>query len=107
MREAGLLPSEPEPTQKDPLLRTWHDPDRLYGWLVTVQNGPVVNRYMFAAFALFVIGGIEALMMRTQLALPENTFVGPSHYNQLFTMHGSIMMFLVTVPLLEGLASFA
>jgi cytochrome c oxidase subunit I+III len=107
MREVGLLPSEKEPTQKDPLLRTWHDPDRLYGWLVTVQNGPVVNRYMFAAFALFVIGGIEALMMRTQLAVPENTFVDPRHYNRLFTMHGSIMMFLVTVPLIEGLASFA
>jgi hypothetical protein len=44
MREVGLLPSEAEPAQRDPLLRTWHDPDRLYGWLVTVQNGPVVNR---------------------------------------------------------------
>ena len=107
MREVGLLPSQAEPTQRDPLLRTWHDPDRLYGWLVTVQNGPVVNRYMFAAFALFVIGGLEALMMRTQLAMPENTFVSSRHFNQLFTMHGSIMMFLVTVPLIEGLASFA
>ncbi|MCC7372167.1 MAG: cbb3-type cytochrome c oxidase subunit I [Chloroflexi bacterium] len=106
-REVGLLPSEEEPPRKDPLLRTWHDPDRLWGWLTTVQNGPVVNRYMFAAFALFVIGGLEALMMRTQLAVPNNDWVGPSHYNQLFTMHGSIMMFLVTVPLMEGLASFA
>jgi cytochrome c oxidase subunit I+III len=46
-------------------------------------------------------------MMRIQLARPDNTWVGPEHYNQLFTMHGSIMMFLVTVPLLEALASFA
>ena len=107
MREVGLLPTKEEPTAGDPLLRTWHDPDRFWGWITTVQNGPVVNRYMFAAFALFVIGGIEALMMRMQLAQPENTFVGAQHYNQLFTMHGSIMMFLVTVPLIEGLASFA
>ena len=67
---SACSPPRPSLRQRDPLLRTWHDPDRLYGWLVTVQNGPVVNRYMFAAFALFVIGGIEALMMRTQLADP-------------------------------------
>ncbi len=107
MREIGLLPEEEEPDPRDPLLRQWNDPEGLYGWLVTVQNGPVVNRYMFAAFALFVIGGLEALMMRIQLARPENTWVDAQHFNQLFTMHGSIMMFLVTVPLLEGLASFA
>ena len=88
MREVGLLPTKEEPTAGDPLLRTWHDPDRFWGWITTVQNGPVVNRYMFAAFALFVIGGIEALMMRMQLAQPDNTFVGAQHYNQLFTMHG-------------------
>jgi cytochrome c oxidase subunit I+III len=107
MRQVGLLPEEDEPDPRDPLLRQWKDHEGLYGWLTTVQNGPVVNRYMFAAFALFVIGGLEALMMRIQLARPENTWVRPDHYNQLFTMHGSIMMFLVTVPLLEGLASFA
>jgi cytochrome c oxidase subunit I+III len=110
LRKHGLLPAHrslPEAAQHDPLLRTWHDPGGLYGWLTTVQNGPVVNRYLIAAFALFVLSGIETLMMRTQLALPENRFVGPEHYNQLFTMHGSIMMFLVTVPIMEGLASFA
>jgi cytochrome c oxidase subunit I+III len=75
--------------------------------LTTVQNGPVVNRYLAAAFGLFLLSGIETVMIRTQLAVPENRFLGPSHYNQLFTMHGSIMMFLVTVPIMEGLASFA
>lgn len=110
LRELGLLPTRPEASQagqKDPLLRTWHDPDGLYGWLITVQNGPVVNRYLTAAFGLFILSGIETLMMRTQLALPENRFLSPGHYNELFTMHGSIMMFLVTVPIMEAFASFA
>jgi cytochrome c oxidase subunit I+III len=113
LRELGILPTrasreaQEARTHQDPLLRTWHDPGGLYGWLTTVQNGPVVNRYMSAAFALFLLAGIETLLIRTQLAVPENRVVGPSHYNQLFTMHGSIMMFLVTVPLMEGFASFA
>jgi cytochrome c oxidase subunit I+III len=79
----------------------------LYGFLATVQNGPIVNRYLIAAFALFCIAGIEALVMRTQLAVPENSLIGPQHFNRLFSMHGSIMMFLVTVPIMEALASFA
>jgi cytochrome c oxidase subunit I+III len=111
LRGLGLLPSraadEPAPAQGDPLLRTWHDGDGLYAWLTTVQNGPVVNRYLAAAFGLFLLSGVETVLIRTQLAVPENRLLGPSHYNQLFTMHGSIMMFLVTVPIMEGLASFA
>jgi cytochrome c oxidase subunit I+III len=110
LRELGLLPTRsdaPQSAQQDPLRRTWHDPDGLYGWLTTVQNGPVVNRYLAAAFGLFLLSGVETLMMRTQLAVPENRFVNPGHYNELFTMHGSIMMFLVTVPIMEAFASFA
>ena len=110
LQRLGLLPSPPaerRPEQKDPLLRTWHDPEGLWGFLVTVQNGPIVNRYLLATFALFVVAGIEALVMRTQLAVPDNRFINPQHFSELFTMHGSIMMFLVTVPTMEALASFA
>ena len=109
LRRLGMLPTEAEnePKPKDRLLRTWQDPAGLYGWLTTVQNGPVVNRYLTAAFALFLLSGIETLVMRTQLAVPESRLINAHHFNELFTMHGSIMMFLVTVPIMEGLASFA
>jgi cytochrome c oxidase subunit I+III len=110
LRGLGLLPTRRaagRPAPGDPLLRTWHDPQGLWGFLVTVQNGPIVNRYLLAAFALFCVAGIEALVMRTQLAVPGNRLINSQHFNELFTMHGSIMMFLVTVPIMEALASFA
>src|SRR6187402_1820177 len=110
LRDIGILPEKPEPAEEasdDPLLRTWKDPGGLYGWLTTVQNGPVVNRYLAAAFALFLLSGLETLVMRAQLARPDSQLITPNHYNELFTMHGSIMMFLVTVPIMEAFASFA
>jgi len=110
LREVGIMPMKPDPAEEaaaDPLSRTWHDPDGFYGWLTTVQNGPVVNRYLAAAFALFCLSGLETLVMRWQLARPDNNAITPQHYNELFTMHGSIMMFLVTVPIMEAFASFA
>src|SRR5205807_6900432 len=48
-------------------------------------------------------GGVEAFLMRVQLAFPENTFLGPDKYNQIFTVHGSNMMFLFAVPVMEGM----
>ncbi|GAA4431296.1 hypothetical protein GCM10023169_35680 [Georgenia halophila] len=74
--------------------------------LLSVQHKTVGGRFMITAFVLFLIGGVEALFMRTQLAQPENDFLAPETYNQLFTMHGSTMMFLFVVPFLEGLASY-
>ncbi|MGE3912345.1 MAG: cytochrome c oxidase subunit I, partial [Chloroflexota bacterium] len=88
------------------LSKTWTDPGGWTGWIITVQNGPIANRYMLTAFVFFLIGGLQALLMRTQLARPENTFLDPQTYNELFTMHGSTMMFLFAVPFAEALANF-
>ncbi|HEV2125649.1 MAG TPA: cbb3-type cytochrome c oxidase subunit I, partial [Chloroflexota bacterium] len=91
----------------DEMDRAWESPPGLYGNLSTVQNGPIVNRFLTVAFILFCLAGLEALVIRTQLWRPLNDFVSPSTYNQMFTMHGSTMMFLVTVPMMEAFAAFA
>ncbi|MDX2377260.1 cbb3-type cytochrome c oxidase subunit I [Microbacterium sp. LRZ72] len=84
----------------------WRAPRGLRGLFTAVQHKSVGTRFMLTAFAFFLIGGVQALLMRVQLAQPGNDFLGPQAYNELFTMHGSTMMFLFAVPFLEGLATY-
>lgn len=107
--EAGLVPegwtpSSADGTAHEALERTWADPSGLIGRLCALQNDTLGIRIMATAFAFFLIGGLLSLLMRIQLALPENDFIGPDTYNQFFTMHGSTMMYLFAVPMLEGFA---
>ncbi|HEU5103655.1 MAG TPA: cytochrome c oxidase subunit I [Roseiflexaceae bacterium] len=95
---------ESEADQQD-FERIWHDPPGLLGQLAAVQNTPIGMRFIVTAFGFFIVGGILALLMRIQLAVPENSFLGPEAYNQVFTMHGSTMMFLFAVPLIEGIGA--
>ena len=91
------------PVQDDALDREWSDPEPTFiGRLKAIQNDTVGKRLIFTAFGFFVLGGINALLMRVQLARAENTFLSPDAYNQFFTMHGSTMMYLFAVPILEG-----
>ena len=62
--------------------------------------------YMVTTFVFFCLGGVEALMIRLQLGAPNNTLVTPEIYNQLFTMHGTTMIFLFVVPMMAGLANY-
>src|SRR5690606_4770516 len=62
--------------------------------------------YIGTALLFFVLAGVLALIMRTQLAVPENDLVDQATYNQLFTMHGSMMMFLFAVPVVEAVAVY-
>src|SRR5271168_1368054 len=75
-------------------------------WLSTVDHKRIGILYMLTALVFFVAGGIEALTMRLQLAVPNNHLVGPDTFNMLFTMHGTTMIFLVVMPLLFGLANY-
>jgi cytochrome c oxidase subunit 1 len=68
-------------------------------WLTTVDHKKIGIMYGAWAFFFFVIGGVEALIIRAQLARPEATLVSPDFYNQLFTMHGTTMIFLAVMPL--------
>ncbi len=84
------------------LERIWALPK---GWriLSAVNNTVVGYFYIGAAFLFFLLAGILALLMRTQLAIPSNTFLSPDTYNQIFTMHGTVMMFLFAVPAVEAM----
>jgi cytochrome c oxidase subunit 1 len=71
----------------------------VWSWLTTVDHKRIGILYGTSAFIFFLVGGIEALIMRLQLARPDNTLVGPERFNELFTMHGTTMIFLAVMPL--------
>jgi cytochrome c oxidase subunit 1/cytochrome c oxidase subunit I+III len=75
-------------------------------WLSTVDHKRIGILYLLFALLFFVIGGLEALFIRLQLAVPNNTLVAPDTFNALFTMHGTTMIFLVAMPALFGLANY-
>ncbi len=72
------------------------------GWLGQCNHKAIGRRLVFTSFVFLLIGGALALVMRTQLAFPDNDVVGAQQFNELFTMHGTIMMFLFVVPMLKG-----
>ncbi|MDV3258525.1 MAG: cbb3-type cytochrome c oxidase subunit I [Sphingomonas sp.] len=84
------------------LKRIWAAPSG-WGRLTAVNNNYVGIFYVGAAFLFFILAGALALLMRAQLALPLNGFLGQEIYNQLFTMHGTVMMFLFAVPMMEAI----
>jgi cytochrome c oxidase subunit I+III len=90
------------PGELDELERIWCAPKGL-DYVKAVNNNYVGLYYVGAAFLFFVLAGVLALLMRTQLALPLNGFLGQETYNQIFTMHGTVMMFLFAVPAVEAL----
>lgn len=89
----------------DTFIETWKSAAGPFAWLRAVNNSPIGKRFLVTGFAFFLIGGIQALFMRLQLAKPENNLMSPELYNQLMSMHGSTMLFLFVVPILEGLAT--
>jgi cytochrome c oxidase subunit 1 len=76
-----------------------HQATGLWSWLTTVDHKRIGILYGASAFVFFLIGGLEALLIRWQLGAPERTFLSPEAYNQLFTMHGTTMIFLGVMPL--------
>jgi cytochrome c oxidase subunit I+III len=84
---------------------TWNEPSGFPGQLATVDNFRIGVRFLVTSFSFFLIAGVFALLMRIQLVRSENTFLGPEVYNRMFTMHGTVMMYLFAVPFQEGLAA--
>ncbi|MEA2641230.1 MAG: cytochrome c oxidase subunit [Chloroflexota bacterium] len=74
-------------------------PTGVWSWITTIDHKRIGVLYGTTAFIFFLIGGLEALLMRTQLIRPNNTLLGPDQFNGLFTMHGTTMIFLVVMPL--------
>jgi cytochrome c oxidase subunit 1 len=88
------------------LEQTWSDPPGLLGWLASINHKSIGRRFIVTAFGFFVAGGLLAALMRLQLARPQNTLIGPDFYNQLFTMHGTTMMFLFAVPVMQAVSVY-
>ncbi len=74
-------------------------PSGVWGWLTTVDHKRIGILYGVTAFIMFMTGGLEALYMRAQLSVPNNDLVSPDVFNQLFTMHGTTMIFLAIMPM--------
>jgi heme/copper-type cytochrome/quinol oxidase subunit 1 len=96
----------PDDRLAEHLARIWRTPRGLYGFLTSVDHKVIGRRYVLTAFVFLFLGGVSAAVMRLQLSRPENHLVSPDVYNQLFTMHGSTMMFLFAVPMMEAFAVY-
>src|SRR3546814_2020302 len=92
----------PEPLD-EALHSAWCRPPGALGWLRAVNHKTIAVRFMVTAFAFMLIGGLEAMMLRTQLLQPDGTVLSPEASNQAFTMHGPTMMFLFAVLILQAL----
>src|SRR3989454_11727982 len=77
-------------------------PIGIFRWLTTTNHHEIGILYLANSFFFFLIGGVLALLMRTELAYPGPTIVDANTYEQLFTMHGTTMIFLVSIPILAG-----
>ena len=100
MSDIPYLPAAPSvPTTSD-------ETSGLLGWVATVDHKRIGVMYLLVSLFFFGIGGIEALLMRIQLMRPNNAFLSPEAYDQIFTMHGTTMIFLVAMPVLTGMANY-
>jgi cytochrome c oxidase subunit I+III len=88
------------------LERTWSRPRGFWGWLTTTDHKEIGVRYIVTAVIMLVLGGLLAGLMRLQLARPESGLIDPDRYNQIFSMHGTTMMFLFAVPVMEAMAIY-
>jgi cytochrome c oxidase subunit I+III len=110
---ARPIPADPAPNTApadesihERLAPIWRNRPGLWGWLTSVNHKSIALRSIITAFGFFALGGIEAALIRIQLAQPENALIGPDRYNQLFTVHGSTMMFLFAVPMAQSVALY-
>ena len=84
----------------------WDTPRTLVGALTTVDHKTIGLRYLWTAGFFFLLAGVDAALMRVQLARPESRFLSPEAYDQLFSMHGTAMIFLYASPVLSGFSNY-
>ena len=87
-------------------MRNWKGKPGLGGWISSVDHKEIGKRYVITAFLFLLIGGLEALLIRLQLARPGERLLTSEQYNQLFTMHGVTMIFLYALPVLSGFSNY-
>src|SRR4029078_4468624 len=98
--------SEDDLATRSELEQSWRFPRGFVGWLRNTSHLSIGKRYIITAFVFFGLGGLEAGLMRLQLSRPENSWIGPDLYNQIFTMHGTTMMFLFAVPMMTAVGLY-
>jgi cytochrome c oxidase subunit I len=89
--------------------RTAHSPTKksvIWDWMTTVDHKKIGILYGASALFFFLVGGLEAILIRIQLARPDNAFLSPDVYNQIFTMHGTTMVFLVGMPMAVAMFNY-
>jgi cytochrome c oxidase subunit 1 len=101
-RDAG----QRTPGTAQTLEQTWSDPPGIIGWFSAVNHKTIAKRFMVTTFIFFLLGGLLALAIRLQLAQPNMKLLSADLYNQVFTMHGSTMMFLFAVPVMQAVATY-
>lgn len=84
----------------------WRTKPGFLGWLSSVDHKEIGKRYIVTAFVFLILGGLEALVMRLQLARPNQSLLTPQEYNQLFTVHGITLIFLYAAPVLSGFSNY-
>src|SRR5436853_2550628 len=75
-------------------------------WIMTTDHKLIGIMYIVTGFFFFLTGGLEAMLIRTQLAQPDGKVLDPATYDQIFTMHGTTMIFLFVMPMLTGLGNY-
>jgi cytochrome c oxidase subunit 1/cytochrome c oxidase subunit I+III len=105
---AGTVPERQaaEEAAGERLEAIWSEKPGLVGWASTVDHKKIGRRYMVTAGVFFALSGTAALVMRTQLARPESALVSPALYDQLFSLHGTTMIFFFATPMLFGFGNF-
>src|SRR5918912_3500900 len=94
--------TEPGLQRVNRLDRVWAEPHGVLGWLTTTDHKRIGILYLFTSLAFFGAGGIEALLIRTQLIGPDRHLLTPDSFNEMFTLHGVTMIFLVVIPISSG-----
>jgi cytochrome c oxidase subunit 1 len=94
---AVAVKAHPPETKKRPLV---------LDYLTTTDHKKIGVMYLWFAFAMFLVGGLFALIVRANLATPDGIFKDPDRYNQMFTMHGSVMLFLFIIPIWNGWGNY-
>lgn len=102
----SIEPASPNPIRLHKELAALWDTPAGWGRLSAVNHTVVGKRFIVAAFVFFAIGGLLAMLIRVQIATSQTAFVGPEIYGQIFTMHGTVMMFLFAIPMFEGFALY-
>src|SRR4051794_4547244 len=82
--------------------RVWAEREGAFGWITTTDHKRIGLMYLFASLVFMAAGGVESMLMRTQLIRPDNGLVGPHAYDELFTLHGVTMIFLFVIPISTG-----